>query len=78
MKSVLAPPNSPSSAGSTPEWPAFSLVLGGPFFRFCRRAHLAGDALELVHRQALTSSNASAWLPLLVLSLLEGTLFLAA
>ena len=74
MKSVLAPPNSPSSVGSTLEWPAFSLVLGGPFFRFCRRAHLAGDALELVHRQALTLSMI-AWLPLLVLSLLEGHAF---
>jgi hypothetical protein len=74
MKSVLAPPTPSSSVESALESPAFSLVLGGPFFRFCRRTHLAGEALELVHRQALTFSLI-AWLPLLLLSVLEGHAF---
>jgi hypothetical protein len=52
----------------------FSLVQGGPLFRFCRRTHLAGDALELVHRQAMIFTLI-AWLPLFLLSLLEGHAF---
>ncbi len=31
----------------------FSLVLGGPLFQLCRRAHLSGPALEFVHRRML-------------------------
>ena len=50
----------------------FSLVLGGPLFQLLRRAHLAGDALELV-RQRIIVISLFAWLPLLVLSALEGT-----
>jgi hypothetical protein len=49
----------------------FSLVLGGPLFQLLRRAHLTGDALELLRRRILIISLA-AWLPLLVLSALEG------
>src|SRR5579864_1105613 len=49
----------------------FSLVLGGPLFQLCRRAHLSGDALELLHRQALVIALL-AWLPLVLLSLIEG------
>ncbi|MGZ9271733.1 MAG: hypothetical protein ACXW6T_21630 [Candidatus Binatia bacterium] len=51
----------------------FSLVLGGPLFQLFRRAHLAGDALELV-RQRIVVISLFAWLPLLVLSALEGQL----
>ena len=74
MKSVLASPNPASSAASALESPPFSLVLGGPYFRFCRRTRLAGEDLEFVHRQALIFSLI-AWLPLLLLSLLEGHAF---
>ena len=49
----------------------FSLVLGGPLFQLLRRAHLSGDALELVKQRTLVISLL-AWLPLLVLSALEG------
>jgi hypothetical protein len=49
----------------------FSLVLGGPLFQLLRRAHLAGDALELLKRRIVVISLL-AWLPLLVLCALEG------
>src|SRR4030095_2258938 len=29
----------------------FSVILGGPLFQVFRRAHLSGDALELLHRR---------------------------
>ena len=49
----------------------FSLVLGGPFFQLLRRAHLSDDTLKLV-RQRIIIISLLAWLPLLVLSTLEG------
>jgi AcrR family transcriptional regulator len=53
--------------------PDFSIVLGGPLFQLFRKAHLAGDALELV-RQRIIVISLFTWLPLLVLSALEGQL----
>jgi hypothetical protein len=53
------------------EPPDFSLVLGGPLFQLLRRSHLSGDALELARRR-LIIIPLLAWLPLLVLSALEG------
>ena len=49
----------------------FSLVLGGPLFQLLRRTHMAGGALELVRRRVVLITLV-AWLPLLVLSLIEG------
>ena len=49
----------------------FSVVLGGPLFQLVRRAHLSGDALELVRRR-IAAIVLVAWLPLLILSLLSG------
>ena len=49
----------------------FSLVLGGPLFQFLRRTHLAGDALQLLHRR-IAVLTLLAWAPLLVLSVAEG------
>jgi len=49
----------------------FSLVLGGPLFQLLHRAHLTGGALELLKRRTIVISLI-AWLPLLVLSALEG------
>jgi hypothetical protein len=46
-------------------------VLGGPLFQLLRRAHLSGNALELLKQRVLVFSLL-AWLPLLVLSLVEG------
>ncbi len=53
--------------------PDFSLVLGGPLFQLLRRAHLSDDALMLV-RQRIIVFALLAWLPLLVLSAIEGRL----
>lgn len=49
----------------------FSLVQGGPLFQLYRRARLSGSALELLHRR-ITVLVLVAWVPLLVLSLLDG------
>jgi hypothetical protein len=49
----------------------FSLVLGGPLFQLLRRAHLSDDALLLVRRRVIVFVIV-AWLPLLMLSALEG------
>jgi hypothetical protein len=49
----------------------FSLVLGGPIYQLLRRSHLADDALGLVQQRIIVLSLFS-WLPLLVLSALEG------
>jgi len=54
--------------------PDFSLVLGGPLYQLFRRAHLSGSALELLYRRVLVISLL-AWLPLAVLSIMEGNLF---
>jgi hypothetical protein len=51
--------------------PDFSLVLGGPLFQILRRTHLSNDALEM-SRQRITIIALLAWLPLLLLSALEG------
>jgi len=51
----------------------FSLVLGGPLFQLLRRAHLSDDALMLVHQRVIFIALV-AWLPLLVLSALQGNL----
>ena len=55
----------------------FSLVLGGPLFQFCRRLHVSGDSLELVRRRVLVITM-FAWLPLLLLSVLDGHVFKGA
>jgi hypothetical protein len=49
----------------------FSLVHGGPLFQLLRRTHLSGDDLELLRLRIIVISLL-AWLPLLVLSALEG------
>ena len=51
----------------------FSLVLGGPLYQLFRRAHLSGTGLELLRRRIMIISL-FAWLPLLLLSALNGQL----
>jgi hypothetical protein len=51
----------------------FSLVLGGPLFQLLRRTHLSDDAMTMVRRRIVIISMV-AWLPLLVLSALDGRL----
>jgi hypothetical protein len=48
--------------------PDFSLVLGGPIYQLFRKSHLAGDALELLHRRLIVITLI-AWLPLLLLAM---------
>lgn len=55
----------------SPDLKNFSLVLGGPFFQALRKAHLTGNALELVKKRTLIITLI-AWLPLMLLSLLSG------
>jgi len=53
------------------EPPDFSLILGGPLFQLLRRAHLSGDAADLVSRRVIALALIT-WLPLLALSIIEG------
>ena len=53
--------------------PDFSLVLGGPLYQLYRRGRLATPHLELLGRRIIVTSMV-AWLPLLLLSLAQGTL----
>jgi hypothetical protein len=56
-----------------PEEPhEFSPVLGGPFFQLLRRAHLTGDAMELLQRRVIVIPMI-AWFPLMLLASLGGT-----
>ncbi len=65
-----ADPRAPAGAGASDPYD-FSLVLGGPLYQIVRRAHLAGDALELLRRR-LVVIPALLWLPLLILSAIGG------
>jgi hypothetical protein len=49
----------------------FSLVLGGPLYQLWRRTRLAGNTLELLRRRIVVIAL-FAWLPLLVLSVVQG------
>jgi hypothetical protein len=62
----------PSQASNPRQLPTdFSLFAGGPFFELLRRAKLCDDGLERVGRRVIVLSLL-AWLPLLVLSAMEG------
>jgi len=67
----MATPPSPFGEDLRRDPSDFSLVLGGPLYQLLRRAHISGDALELMRRRTILISLL-AWLPLLVLSALEG------
>jgi hypothetical protein len=61
-----------SHATGRPDSPQdFSLIPGGPLYNLLRRAHLSGDTPTHIRQRALTVMGV-AWLPLLVLSMLEG------
>ena len=49
----------------------FSVVLGGPLFQLFRKAHLTGDALELM-TQRVVAVVALNWVPLLILTAAQG------
>jgi hypothetical protein len=52
----------------------FSIILGGPLYQLLRRAHIRGDALELLRRRVITISMFTC-LPLLLLCAIAGTAF---
>jgi hypothetical protein len=52
----------------------FSLVLGGPMYQLLLRTRLVRPPLELLHRRMIAIPLV-AWLPLLVLTLIEGTAY---
>jgi len=56
---------------SNDQLPKFSLVLGGPLYQLWRRVHLSGNSLEFLPRRMVVSALV-AWLPLLLLSFLDG------
>lgn len=62
-----------SAQASLKEQPDFSLVVGGPLYQMFRWTHLAGPELELLHRR-IVSLWLLCWVPLAVLSLVEGNL----
>jgi hypothetical protein len=68
-------PGAPAGAEVLTQHPYdFSMVLGGPLFQLFRRAHLSGDALQLMRRRVAVITLV-AWLPLLILSVLGGRLW---
>jgi hypothetical protein len=68
-------PSDASSSGATPASDLdFSLMLGGPLFQLCLRAHISDNALALTHRRIL-AAVAITWAPLLVICALQGSLF---
>jgi hypothetical protein len=71
MEPTPKPPDTSLPLETAGYLPEFSLVLGGLLFRLGRRTHLSGESLELVHRLVL-AFTLIAWLPLLMLSFLEG------
>ncbi len=69
---MSTPPPSPSdSLLRNP--PDFSLVHGGPLFQIFLRAHLSNDAMELARQRTIVIALL-AWLPLFLLSALDGHL----
>ena len=64
-------PTSMSGDSFLRDRPDFSPVLGGPIFQLLLRSHLTDEALGLV-RQRIVVISLFCWLPLLVLSALEG------
>jgi hypothetical protein len=57
--------------------PDFSLILGGPLYQLFRKAHLMDDHLMLLRRRVVFIALFT-WLPLLVLSALEGKLLVGS
>ena len=57
------------------EPPDFSLVVGGPLYQIFRRARLEGATPDELMRPRILVLTAIAWVPLLLLSLVEGNLW---
>jgi hypothetical protein len=63
----------PRAYAPAPAEPEFSLMLGGPLFQLLSVAHLADGALTMVRRRIVVIAGLC-WLPLFVLSALQGQL----
>jgi hypothetical protein len=63
-------PSTPTHSGFLQDPQDFSFVLGGPLFQLLRRARLSDDDLMLVRKRIIVITL-FAWLPLLLLSVLE-------
>ena len=80
MKPVPRDRGTARRGGTTSDHPeaadseGFSLVLGGPLYQLLLRTRLARPPLDLVNRRVVAITLV-AWLPLLVLSALEGRAF---
>ncbi len=69
---MTSPPGASSGHdGSRSDPYDFSVVLGGPLYQIVRRTHLSGDGLELLRRRLLVIPLFT-WLPLLILSIVDG------
>jgi hypothetical protein len=69
------PGENSSTAGSTPAVPPdFSLMLGGPLYQLSLRLRMARPPLDLIRRRVIGVA-VIAWLPLLLLSVVEGRAF---
>jgi hypothetical protein len=62
-----------AATAAPPAPPSFSLVQGGLLFQTWRRLHLSGESLEFLRRRVLFITLL-AWLPLLLLSVIDGNL----
>ena len=60
----------PAQPGVLEEPPDFSVVLGGPFYQFLRKAHLEQDHLELLRRRLIFFFGIT-WLPLFLLAVIS-------
>src|SRR5690348_12849731 len=67
MASLQSAPDAPAKADPND----FSIILGGPLYQILRRAHISGDALELLRRRVITIAMFT-WLPLLLLCAIAG------
>ena len=64
-------PVDPNRVAGLKDQDEFSLVLGGPLYQLLRKARLEGDAAGLVRRR-ISVMVLLTWLPLLLLSMVEG------
>jgi len=72
MMATIQPEASSSDSTKPPQdMTEFSIVSGGLLYRFWRRTHLSGDALEFARRRVLVAVLIT-WVPLLLLSIAEG------
>jgi len=73
MPAAAYPTAETAEAAAVATTQPFSLCLGGPLFQFLRRTRLCDETLGLLHRR-IAVAVAAGWLPLAILSALQGRL----